>query len=127
MNPQWLLIRRLRGPAYLLTFGVTALLHQWDILGFSQSWPLYLIVAGLLTLAERAALASGPNIPPNGPYDPAYGASPYGVGQPYGGQYGPPSGVPYPAPSQTPYTTTAVVPVPPAGLQSNDPTKTGRS
>jgi hypothetical protein len=120
MNPQWLLIRRLRGPALLLTFGLTALLNQWDILSFGQSWPLYLIVLGLLTLAERAALARTPL----GSYgDPSMGQQ-YG-GQPYGAQ--PPYGVPYPTPtpSQTPYQTpsTAVVPVPPSGLQGNDPSR----
>jgi hypothetical protein len=54
---QWLLIRRLRGPAFLLLVGITALLNQWDILSFGRSWPLYLILGGLLSLAERAALA----------------------------------------------------------------------
>ena len=52
---RWLMIRRLRGPAFLLMFGVTALLHEWHILSFGQSWPLYLVLAGVLTLAERAA------------------------------------------------------------------------
>lgn len=112
MNPRWLLIRRLRGPAYLLTFGLTALLNQWDVLTFGQSWPFYLIVAGLLTLTERAALTGSPV-----PYDPAaggqYGAPPYGQA---------PYGVPYPAPSQTPYqsTGTSVVPTTP-GVHGNDP------
>ena len=54
---QWMTIRRLRGPAFLLLVGVTALLNQWDILSFGKSWPLYLILFGLLSLAERAALA----------------------------------------------------------------------
>jgi hypothetical protein len=53
----WLLLRRLRGPAFLLLVGITALLNQWDILSFGRSWPLYLILWGLLSLAERAALA----------------------------------------------------------------------
>lgn len=52
---RWLMIRRLRGPAILLLFGVTALLHEWHILSFGQSWPLYLILFGVLLLAERAA------------------------------------------------------------------------
>jgi hypothetical protein len=54
---QWLLIRRLRGPAFLLLVGITALLNQWDVLSFGRSWPLYLILFGLLSLAERAALS----------------------------------------------------------------------
>src|ERR1700734_32345 len=55
----WLLIRRLRGPAFIILLGITALLNQWGVLGFGRSWPLYLILAGLLGLAERAALAVG--------------------------------------------------------------------
>jgi hypothetical protein len=53
----WLMIRRLRGPAFLLLVGITALLNQWDILSFGKSWPLYLILLGLMSLAERAALS----------------------------------------------------------------------
>ncbi len=121
MNPRWVLIRRLRGPAFLLTFAVTALLHQWDILGFGQSWPLYLIVAGALTLAERAALASTPVDPYNGPYPGAYPGQPYGAPQQYGQPYQP----------VHPQTGTSVVPSAPAGLESthahdNDPTSGGR-
>jgi hypothetical protein len=63
----WLFLRRLRGPAFLILFGITALLNQWHVLTFFQSWPLYLILAGVLGLAERAALATGA---PGSPYDP---------------------------------------------------------
>ena len=55
---RYILIRRLRGPAFLLLVGVNALLAERDILGWGSSWPLYLILAGVLMLAERAALAS---------------------------------------------------------------------
>jgi hypothetical protein len=61
---QYLLIRRLRWPVILVTFGVTALLDQYDILGYGRSWPLYLIVIGILQLAERAALTQTPPVPP---------------------------------------------------------------
>lgn len=54
MNP-YLFIHRIKGPAMLLVFGITALLNEWDILSFGKSWPLYLIVLGVLQLAERAA------------------------------------------------------------------------
>jgi hypothetical protein len=53
----WLLIRRLRGPAFLLLIGVMAMLHEWGGFGFHRSWPLLLILAGVLSLAERAALS----------------------------------------------------------------------
>ena len=70
----WLLIRRLRGPAFLILVGITALLNQWGVLSFSRSWPLYLILAGILGLAERAAIAAAPPaVPP--PYPGAYTAS----------------------------------------------------
>ena len=74
----WLLIRRLRGPAFLILFGITALLNQWDVLSFSRSWPLYLILAGVIGLAERAALTIAP---PANPYMPSnYSASsPYPI------------------------------------------------
>jgi hypothetical protein len=67
----WLAIRRLRGPAYLILVGITALLNQWGILSFGHSWPLYLILAGVLGLAERAALAAGGQMPA------PYGVNPY--------------------------------------------------
>ena len=59
----WLLIRRLRGPAFLIMVGITALLNQWDVLSFSRSWPLYLILAGVIGLAERAAIVAAPPPP----------------------------------------------------------------
>ena len=69
----WLLIRRLRGPAFLILVGITALLNQWGVLSFSRSWPLYLILAGVIGLAERAAMMAAPPVPPAypGSYIPA--------------------------------------------------------
>lgn len=69
----YMMIHRLRGPAFLLLVGVLALLNQADILSWGKSWPLFLILAGVLKLAERAALASSGGLP-QGPYP----------GQPYG-------------------------------------------
>ena len=54
---RWLMLRRLRGPAFILLGGIMALLDQWHIIGWGRSWPLFLILAGLLSLAERAALS----------------------------------------------------------------------
>lgn len=51
----YLWIHRIKGPAMLVIFGITALLNEWDIISFGRSWPLYLIAFGLLQLAERAA------------------------------------------------------------------------
>jgi hypothetical protein len=87
---RYIMIRRLRGPAFLLLVGVNALLAQAHILGWGRSWPLYLILAGVLALAERAALAA----------EGGYPAAPY-PGAPYSGTVDPnaPAGAPlYPAP-----------------------------
>ncbi|HTV04118.1 MAG TPA: hypothetical protein VME86_02035 [Acidobacteriaceae bacterium] len=65
----YLFLRRIRGPVMILVFGVTALLDQWHILMFDQSWPLYLIALGVLMLAERAAWAQAQReTPPPGAY-----------------------------------------------------------
>jgi hypothetical protein len=48
-------IRRLRGAAFLILVGVLALLNQEHILTWDQSWPFFLILAGILMLLERAA------------------------------------------------------------------------
>lgn len=77
----WQLIRRVRGPAFVILVGINGLLHEWGILSFSRSWPLYLILAGVLGLAERAAWATSP--PPAYPAYPPYPAYPsYAAGAP---------------------------------------------
>jgi hypothetical protein len=72
---QYYFLQRIQGPALLLTFGIAALLNEWDILSFGRSWPLYLIVLGVLKLAQRAALAHAEPPPGYPGYQPAtYGA-----------------------------------------------------
>ena len=121
---RWLLIRRLRGPAFLLMFGVTALLHEWHILSFGQSWPLYLVLAGVLALAERAAF----EVPDPSQMPPQY--------PPYAGGY-PPQQQPPPSGWQTPSSSspasspaspgTGMVPSPPSGdIAHPDRTEGGR-
>ena len=81
----YLFYRRIFWPVMLLTFGITALLAEWDVISFGRSWPLYLIVYGLLRLAEGTARAVSP--PPLPTYLPTPGYSPQGPG--YGvGTYG---------------------------------------
>ena|ERR1700754_2379071 len=74
---QYIFLQRIQGPAMLLTFGLTALLDQWHIMNFGRSWPLYLIVLGVLKLAQRAALI---NAEP--PAYPGYPAAGMGMPQP---------------------------------------------
>jgi len=99
---RYILIRRLRGPAFLLLIGVLALLHQARWIHFWHLfWPLALILWGSLMLAERAALAAEGGYPPfpGGPY--GYD-SPSGTGvPPYQGQPVPQYQPPPPTPSGT--------------------------
>ncbi|HEY1766413.1 MAG TPA: hypothetical protein VGG26_02090 [Terracidiphilus sp.] len=83
---RYILIRRLRGPAFLLLVGIMALLSQAHILSWGKSWPLYLILGGVLLLAERAALAAEGYPPyPGAPYSGTpYPDNPY-PGAPYPG------------------------------------------
>ena len=89
---RYLMIRRLKGPAFLLLVGVCALLNQLHLLSWWRSWPLFLILWGVMLLAERAAMNEG-DLPP---YPPA--------GYPGAPQPNPPA-----APVQT--TETGIVPV----------------
>jgi hypothetical protein len=100
---RYLFIRRLRGPAFLMLVGVIALLAQAHILSWGRSWPLYLILAGVLLLAERAAL-SADGYPPY----PGQVPGPYQAGVPYPGAGDPlADAVPPATPAQT---GTAIVP-----------------
>ncbi len=38
---RYIMIRRLRGPAFLLLVGALALLNQADILTWGKSWPFF--------------------------------------------------------------------------------------
>jgi hypothetical protein len=100
---RYMLIRRLRGPAFLLLIGVIALLHQMGVIyhGFRLFWPLALILWGVLLLAERAALEV------EGYPDP-YGGNPY--------PGGPVPGAPQPGPPAT-STSTSIVPATPDDYQ----------
>jgi hypothetical protein len=103
---RYLFLHRVKGPVMILVFGLTALLDQWHILSYGESWPLYLIVFGALQLAERAAWtqAQYPEQYPGAGPGPGPGPNP---GQdPYAGRRGNwGSNVP-PPPSSTALTIT---------------------
>jgi hypothetical protein len=77
---RYFLIRRLRWPAVLLLAGCVALLKQTGVI--EHFWglfvPLFLIVMGLLLLAERMSLTA------EGDFPAGYPGSPY-AGTPYAG------------------------------------------
>jgi hypothetical protein len=80
------MIRGLMGPAILITLGILFLLHQvrGGPLDFGNTWPVLLMVIGLLLLASSLAPRVGhiepppiapqpppvapPNVPPQAPY-----------------------------------------------------------
>jgi len=54
-------VRAVRGPVILITVGTLFALNNFTPWGFSQTWPVLLIVIGLLSLLGRTArLASSP-------------------------------------------------------------------
>jgi hypothetical protein len=103
MNP-YIFIHRIKGPAMLLVFGITALLNEWDIISFGRSWPLYLIVFGVLQLAERAAWSQ---------WHQQYAQGPYAA-----------QGV-VPGASDAPPASSSLVPSPPSPPSGSDPSSSG--
>ena len=48
-----LYLQAIRGPLVLITVGILFALHQADVINFARTWPLIIIVVGLVKLAER--------------------------------------------------------------------------
>ena len=80
------MIRAIRGPVTLITIGVLFALNNFTRYGFDQTWPVILIVFGLLSLLRRGTQPTGvaPNMPPPPPYSypppGGYSRSPYAGG-----------------------------------------------
>lgn len=58
------LFRAIRGPILLITVGVLFALDHNGGYGFRQSWPLLLVVGGVLKLLERTTQSAPPPPPP---------------------------------------------------------------
>jgi hypothetical protein len=80
------MIRAIRGPVTLITIGVLFALNNFTGYGFDKTWPVLLIVFGLLSLLRRGMEPVPPPVPP----------------QPF-----PPYGYQAPAPVQAPPTSYA--------------------
>jgi hypothetical protein len=95
MNNSHAMIRAIRGPITLITLGVLFALQNFTRFGFDQTWPVLLIVIGLLSLMQRGAAPQAPQMPPMPPPPPrpysatGYAQSPYAQ---------PPAGAANPAP-----------------------------
>lgn len=62
------LVQALRGPILLITIGILFAVHQAGGLPIHRTWPLIIIVVGVMKLLERTAAPSGsfPQPPPPG-------------------------------------------------------------
>jgi hypothetical protein len=59
----------LRGSIWVILVGIMFLLSSFNILSWGRSWPLFIIVAGIMILAEKTAYHPGP-VPPAYPVPP---------------------------------------------------------
>ena len=55
MTPLAALIRALRGPLMLMTLGILLAVHRFGDAQFYKTWPVLLIVLGVMKLLERVA------------------------------------------------------------------------
>jgi hypothetical protein len=75
-------IRAVRGPITLITLGILFAVQNFTPYGFDQTWPVLLIVFGVLTLLGRTTApplaGPPPPVPPYAapPYPPNYGWQP---------------------------------------------------
>jgi len=95
-------IRAIRGPITLITIGVLFALNNFTEYGFDRTWPVILIVFGLLSLLRRGTQPTGAP-PAGGPG--ACTPPPYGYPAPGGYSQSPYKG--------TPATTPGTPPTPP--------------
>jgi hypothetical protein len=96
-NNSYQIIRAIRGPITLITLGALFALQNFTRFGFDQTWPVLLIVFGLLSLMQRGAapprttqMPPVPPPPPSGYAGTSYSRSPYS--QPPAGSAPPSSG-----------------------------------
>jgi hypothetical protein len=82
-NRAALFAQAIRGPILLITVGVLFAIQQAGILPFSRTWPLVIIVVGIVKLVERI------NVQPQRPIAPNSGPRPGGGP---GGGFGPGGG-----------------------------------
>ena len=80
-NRQRSLVRAIRGPVTLITLGVLFALNNFTQYRFEQTWPVLLIVFGLLSLVRRG-LEPPPPPPPSFPPGGSYYQGQYGGQQP---------------------------------------------
>jgi len=63
-NRRALFFQAIRGPILLMTLGILFALHQAGELPIYRSWPLLIIVVGVMKLLERTGAPNAPMYPP---------------------------------------------------------------
>lgn len=58
------LMQAIRGPVLLITIGVLFTIDHFGPVGFNRTWPVILIVVGVLKLLERGARTGAVQNPP---------------------------------------------------------------
>jgi hypothetical protein len=81
--------RAIRGPVVLITIGTLFAVDNFASIGFDRTWPVLIIVIGIMKLLERSVA------PPQTPYQPY---QPYGPPPGPGFHAGPPPPPPPPPP-----------------------------
>lgn len=74
MNRDALLLQALRGPLMLIVLGTLFAMDHAGSVSFGKSWPVLIILYGVLRLAERSLGGPGPMAPPpvNPPFPTSY-------------------------------------------------------
>jgi len=61
------IVRAIRGPIVLIVLGTLFWLDQSDQIGFGRTWPILIILIGVMKLVERLIAPSVPPMPPQPP------------------------------------------------------------
>lgn len=66
-NKAALFVQAIRGPILLITIGILFAVHQAGVISFARTWPLIIIVIGLMKLIERMSVhPPPPGVPAGG-------------------------------------------------------------
>jgi Domain of unknown function (DUF5668) len=61
-----LFVQAIRGPILLITIGLLFAVHQAGVISFARTWPLIIIVIGVMKLIERMVVQPPRGVPAGG-------------------------------------------------------------